>query len=467
MPDKLVVIGLDCLTPQFLYGEWLDDMPNFERLLGGPIRGNLVSIVPPITIPAWTSMVTSYDPGMLGFYGFRNRKSHAYEELYLVNSNAVRAKTIWNYLSRNRLRSVLVGVPQTYPPKPLNGVMVSGFLTPDKNSPFTYPVDLKEEIDRVADGDYIIDVKDFRTDEKKKLLEQIYMMTGRRFKVFRHLLAREDWDFAMMVEMGPDRIHHAFWRFCDPDHRLFEKGNEFEDVIRHYYRYLDEEVGRVLDELPADTSVIIVSDHGAKTMRGGICINEFLIREGLLALKAYPQEPTPLKPDMIDWKNTRVWGEGGYYARVFLNIEGREPEGTIPTDERETFRAGLKGKLEGLTDETGKNIGTKVFLPEEIYRTCRNIPPDLIVYLGDLDWRSVGSVGYGGRIQVFENDTGPDDANHSQEGVFAWYNRGEARRSSTVPSHPSENKYSIYDIAPSILDFFSIDVPGDMIGKVL
>jgi predicted AlkP superfamily phosphohydrolase/phosphomutase len=100
-----------------------------------------------------------------------------------------------------------------------------------------------------------------------------------------------------------------------------------------------------------------------------------------------------------------------------------------------------------------------VFIPEEIYRECRNIPPDLIVYLGDLDWRSVGSVGYGGRIRVFENDTGPDDANHAEEGIFTWYNRGDGKR--------GEGRYSIYDIAPSILDFFSIEIPDDMIGRVL
>jgi predicted AlkP superfamily phosphohydrolase/phosphomutase len=375
MPNKLVVIGLDCLTPQFLYSDWLNDMPTFKRLVSDPIRGNLVSIVPPITIPAWMSMMTSYDPGMLGFYGFRNRKSYAYDELYIVNAHAVKAKTIWNHLSRNRLRSILIGVPQTYPPKPLNGVMVSGFLTPDKDSTFTYPAELGATIDRIADGDYIIDVKDFRTDEKQRLLEQIYTMTERRFKVFRHLLTHEEWDFAMMVEMGPDRIHHGFWRFCDPSHRLYEKGNEFEDVIRRYYRYLDEEIGTVLDAIPQDTSVIIVSDHGAKTMRGGICINEFFVREGLLTLKEYPKEPTPLKPNMVDWNNTRAWGEGGYYARVFLNVEGREPQGVIPAGERETFRAELKRTLEQLTDETGKNIGTKAFLPEEIYRTCNNIPP--------------------------------------------------------------------------------------------
>jgi predicted AlkP superfamily phosphohydrolase/phosphomutase len=473
MSKKLVIIGLDCLTPQFLYGDWLDSMPNFKRLRDGSLWGNLVSIVPPITIPAWTSMMTSYDPGMLGIYGFRNRKTYAYEELYVVNSGNVKAKTIWNHLSRNRLRSVLLGVPQTYPPKPLNGVLVADFLTPGKDSVFTYPPELREEIDRVADGEYIIDIKDFRTDEKKELLKQIYVMTERRFKVFRHLLSREDWDFAMMVEMGPDRIHHGFWRFCDPGHRLYVKGNEYEDVIRRYYMYLDEEIGKVLSSIPGDASVIVVSDHGAKGMHGGICINEFFIQEGLLALKEYPKEPAPLKPAMVDWKRTKAWGEGGYYARVFLNVEGREPEGAIPRSEYESFRADVKRRLEGLTDESGKNIGTKVFLPEEIYRTCNNIPPDLIVYLGDLNWRSAGSVGHG-RIHLFENDTGPDDANHAQEGVFIWHNRraegAPAKRPEGAPSARPDSvgeKISIYDIAPSILDFFSIAVPGDMIGKVL
>jgi predicted AlkP superfamily phosphohydrolase/phosphomutase len=462
MPDKLAVIGLDCLTPQFLYGNWLEEMPNLKKLITEGISGNMVSTIPPITVPAWTTMMTSYDPGMLGFYGFRNRKSYAYEELYFANANAVKAKTVWNHLSRNRLRSIVLGVPQTYPPKPLNGLMVSSFLTPNKEVTYTYPPELASEIDRIADGDYIIDVKEFRTNEKRKLLEEIYLMTERRFKVFRHLIENEEWDFAMMVEMGPDRIHHAFWRFCDHEHRLFEKGNEYENVIHDYYIYLDKEIGRVLDVLPPDTSVIVVSDHGAKSMRGGICINEYFIEEGLLALKDYPDEPKSLKPAMIDWKNTRVWGEGGYYARIFLNVQGREPEGVIPGSEYESFKREIKQKLEALTDENGENIGTKVFLPEETYRVCLNIPPDLIAYLGDLNWRSAGSVGQK-RIHIFENDTGPDDANHAQEGIFVWHNRAKP----VDPSRPEKDKFSIYDIAPSILDFFSIEVPEDMIGRLI
>ena len=459
MPDKLVVIGLDCVTPQLFYGPWLNEMPNVRRLLSGGIQANLVSTVPPITVPAWTAMMTSHDPGMLGMYGFRNRQSYDYESLYFATAAQVKAKTVWNYLSRNRLRSILLGVPQTYPPKPLNGLLVACFLTPSKDVQYTYPPELSATLDQVADGNYIIDVKDFRTHEKDLLLEQIYLMTERRFKVFRHLLKHEDWNFAMMVEMGPDRLHHAFWRYCDPTHRLYEKGNKYENVLHDYYLALDQEIGRVADSLPEGTSVILVSDHGAKGLKGAICINEFLINEGLLTLKSYPERIEKLTPDKINWPNTRVWGEGGYYARVFFNVQGREPLGAVPADEYGSFRALVKQKLEAIPDENGNDIGTKVFYPEDIYRECNNIPPDLLVYFGDLDWRSAGTVGQK-TLHVFENDTGPDDANHAQEGIFCWANRGK-------PAGRPVEKVSIYDVAPSILDFFGIDTPDTMIGRVI
>ena len=459
MGKKLVVIGLDCVAPQLLYGEWLDDLPNIKRLVTEGFSGNMVSTIPPITVPAWMSMMTSQDPGMLGCYGFRNRKTYDYEDLYITNSNYIEAKTLWNHLSRNRLRSLILGVPLTYPPKPLNGILVSSFLTPSKDVTYTHPADYQATLEEISDGDYIIDVKDFRTSDKDRLLEQIYVMTERRFKAFRHMLNSEDWDFAMMVEMGPDRIHHGFWRYTDSEHRLYEAGNPYEDAIRKYYIYMDEEIGKTLDCLPADTSVVVVSDHGAKGMHGGICVNEYLIKEGLLTVKDYPSEPTRLRPNMIDWSKTKVWGEGGYYARVFMNCEGREPQGTIPAADYESFRQSLKEKIESIPDENGDPIGTKVFLPEEIYRDCKNIAPDLIVYFGDLNWRSAGTIGHR-RVHIFENDTGPDDANHAQEGIFIWHNPG-------TDLGGSGHKVSIYDIAPSILDFYSIPVPDEMIGKPL
>jgi predicted AlkP superfamily phosphohydrolase/phosphomutase len=459
MMEKILVIGLDCATPQLLFEQFAPDLPNLRALWQKGTKAKMLSTIPPITVPAWTSMMTSKDPGQLGFYGFRNRAGYDYENLYFANARYVKEKTVWNYLNRNRMPALCFGIPQTYPPKPINGIMVGCFLTPDKNADFTYPSELKAELDQAADGDYIIDIKDFRTDKKDRLLEQIYVMTERRFKAFRHFYKKDEWPFAMMVEMGIDRIHHGFWRYFDRGHRLFEPGNKYENAIRDYYIFVDRKIGELLNELDGKTSVMVVSDHGAKRMEGAICVNEWLAKMGWLKLKDHPQNQTKFKMEMVDWEHTRAWSEGGYYARVFCNVQGREPQGRIPPSDYEKFRDELKAALEAITDESGHNIGTLVFKPQDIYKQVKNIPPDLIVHFGNLDWRSAGSVGTG-KIHIYENDTGPDDANHAQEAIFIW---------NVDPARLKQKKelISIYDIAPTILQFLGIDPPEDMIGKSL
>jgi predicted AlkP superfamily phosphohydrolase/phosphomutase len=455
--SRLLILGLDCAAPQLVFDAWRDDLPNLKALMDKGVYAPLTSTVPPITVPAWTSMMTSQDPGQLGLYGFRNRKSYGYEDLYTANARYVKAKTVWNHLSRNRMSSLVFGVPQTYPPRPLNGIMVASFLTPGKDVQFTYPDEIKAELDAAAGGDYIIDVRNFRTDKKAELLADINQMTEARFKAFRHFLKKDSFDFAMLVEMGVDRIHHAFWRYFAKDHRLYEPGNEYETAALDYYKLVDEEIGRTLDGL-TDTSVMVVSDHGAKTMVGAICINEWFQEQGYLTLKEKPAERTRLKPDMIDWERTKAWGEGGYYSRVFINVKGREPQGQVHPDEYEAFRDDLIEKLEAIEDEKGNCINTRAYKPEDIYREVRNIPPDLVVHLGNLDWRSAGSVGVGS-IHLFENDTGPDDANHAQEGIFIWDREPGL---TDMPETPS-----IYDIAPTILDYFDLEIPEEMIGRSL
>ena len=145
MDKKLLIIGLDCMTPQ-LVEEWKDDLPTLSTLMDGGTYRPLFSTIPPITVPAWMAMMTSKDGGQLGMYGFRNRKDYGYEALYTVNSNNVKEKTLWNLLSQNRKSSLIWGVPLTYPAKALNGMMVCSFLTPDKSTQWTYPAEVAPEI---------------------------------------------------------------------------------------------------------------------------------------------------------------------------------------------------------------------------------------------------------------------------------------------------------------------------------
>jgi len=457
MPSRALVIGLDCAPPQLVFDRWLDELPALRGLTERGSFGVLRSCDPPITVPAWSVMTSSRNPGVLGFYGFRNRKDHSYDGLAFANSRSVKVPRVWDILSERGRDVQVLGVPQTYPVSEVNGTMISCFLTPDTTRQYTHPPELKEEIEALV-GEYMVDVPNFRTNDKEQLLADLEEMTVRRFKVAEHLLETRPWDLFFMVEMGTDRIHHGFWRFTDPEHRLYEPGNQFEHAMLDYYKRLDAKIASLLRHADDDTAVLVVSDHGAKRIDGGICVNEWLRREGYLVLKEEPAEPVRLTPDMIDWAKTTAWGEGGYYCRLFLNVRDREPEGLVAPEDYERVRTELKEKLEALGDADGKPIGTLARRPEELYEVRNGIAPDLMVYFGDLYWRSVGQVGTG-TVHVFENDTGPDDANHAYEGLYILAGGG-------APAGPGPER-QIVDVAPTLLTLLGEPVPAEMEGRSL
>ena len=434
MKKRVLIIGWDCAAPELVFDAFKDDMPNTRRLMEESIYGELESTIPPITVPAWMCMMTSRDPGELGIYGFRNRNDYSYDALTIANSHAVKVPTLWDLLGQAEKKSVVLGVPLTYPAKPFPGWMVTSFLTPNRNSQWTFPRRLTREIDQVA-NDYMIDIPNFRTDRRAELEQQLLKMTTERFKLARYLIETKDWDLFTMVEMGSDRLHHAFWRFWDKTHRAYEPNSPFSETMRNYYRTLDAELGETLACIDENTTVMVVSDHGAKRMDGGICVNEWLRKHGYLTLKTEPQGITRWTADLVDWEKTKAWGEGGYYARIFINVEGREPNGIVSAQDYDSIRDELKVQLEAIVDEEGHNIGTRIFKPEEVYRECRNIAPDLIVYFGNLFWRSVGSVGYNS-IYTYENDTGPDDCNHAEMGMFIL----KSASNSAVGASPGRDK---------------------------
>jgi predicted AlkP superfamily phosphohydrolase/phosphomutase len=193
-------------------------------------------------------------------------------------------------------------------------------------------------------------------------------------------------------------------------------------------------------------------------MEGAICVNEWLVQRGYLVLREPPDGLTPFKRAAVDWSRTRAWGEGGYYCRLCLNVRGREPDGVVDPAEYEDLRDELADALERLPGPDGLPIGTRAFRPEELWREQRGIPPDLVVYFGDLGWRSNGSLGHG-RHWTFDNDTGPDDANHDRDGICII----------AAPGVPAEHRDDlvIYDIAPTILELAGGGAENEMRGRVL
>jgi predicted AlkP superfamily phosphohydrolase/phosphomutase len=454
---KVLVIGLDCAAPEILFRQ--PQLKNIQALMRRGCFGRLESVIPPITVPAWMCMSTSQDPGSLGVYGFRNRIDQGYSNLGVVNSASIQAPAIWDALAKRGLRSVVVGVPPSFPPRRINGVNVGCFLTPDtRTSDYTWPPSIKSEIEALV-GEYPVDVKGFRTTKKDWLRDQIFDMSRKHFEVVRYLMTTQDWDYFHFVEIGLDRVHHGFWKYHDREHRQYEAGNPYESVILDYYAYLDEEIGSLLELIEDDTAVLVVSDHGAQKLDGGFCVNEWLVREGLLALKEQPAAPTPFSPSLVDWSRTKVWSEGGYYARVFFNVEGREPEGVIPESEYEAFLGDMTARFKALLDDLGQPMGSLVFRPERIYKQVNNVAPDLIVHFGALAWRSIGGVGYD-TLYLQENDTGPDDCNHAQFGAFIL-------SAPNVPVRGEIEGMHLLDIAPTLLDVMSHPIPEAMQGSSL
>ncbi len=552
--SRVCIIGLDCADPRLVFERFADDLPTLSALRRQGIWGPLRSCNPPITIPAWQVMMTGCDPGQLGVYGFRNRADYSYNNLSLATSRSVKEPRIWDLLNNSipdpeisdsgtlksgalacppsrdgfanlgpsrtsDCYSIVLGVPGTYPPTAIRGDMVSGFLAPDTISNFTHPPELADEIRSVV-GEYQIDVQNFRTDDKDRLLEEIISMTGKRFTRFRDLLQTRPSNLAIMVEMGTDRIHHLCWRYFDPQHSQYEPGNPYENVIRDYYMLIDSEVAETLKIIRGEhdqhdqhetnrqnTTVMVVSDHGARALEGGFAFNEWLIREGYLVLKEGARIPKsdssdtqnepssalskdsdsnnsgqpriPLEPSMIDWPQTRAWGEGGYYGRLFLNIRDREPQGTVSPDEVESLLNELETRLTTLPDDLGQPMGNVVYKPADIYKEEINgIPPDLMVYFGNLAWRSIGTIEtvndrsiihpntpFTPSLYTPENDIGPDDANHDWDGILIAAGGSMQVDENINPQGRYIKNAEILDVAPTVLRIFEQSVPTSMRGN--
>ena len=454
---KALLIGLDCAAPDLLFNRFIKKLPNFRRMVDRGIHGKLESSDPPITIPAWTVMASSKYPGTLGLYGFRHRRNNSYKDIWISTSKNIKEKRIWDYVAEAGGRSCLVAVPPSYPPYPVEGCLIGGFITPDTNRNYTYPPELAKEIKNLVE-DYQVDVE-FRIEDKHNLVRELHEMTEKHFKVIKHLIRTKDWNFFMFVEIGLDRIHHAFWKYFDESHHLYEPGSEFENVVEDYYVLLDTKVGELLDLIDDDTVVLVASDHGGKPMKGAFCINTWLEEQGLLKLSTPVDRVVRLNDADVDWGKTVAWGWGGYYARIFLNVKGREENGVVDPRDYESTREDIAQRIRSITGPNGEMWNTVVLKPDDIYPECNGDPPDLMVYFDDLYWRSAGTMGHG-RLYLPENDTGPDDAVHDKMGLYIYYDPREDLKGRA-------EDLNILDVAPTLMKALGLKVPEDMEGEPL
>ncbi len=441
--SRVCIIGLDCLTPQLVFETFSDHLPNFKRLIERGRWGTLRSVDPPITVPAWASMMTGQSPGELGIYGFRDRKKYDYSSKRIASSMSVRAPTLWDAASRANLDVCVIGVPLTYPAKPIRGKMITGPMTPDdRRGVASYPPELLDALES-STGKFQFDIQDFRHRPKPELLEELYQLSHQRFDLTETWLENEPWDLMVMVDMAPDRLHHIFWG------DMVDGAKPTDSVIFQFYQHLDQRLGQLTEKLQADDILLIVSDHGAQTMKGGVAINQWLIERGYLTLNQPVAAGTKLTEDIVDWSSTRVWGSGGYAGRLFFNVSDREPKGIVAPEDVDELREELADALQSLCKLDGLPMPIEFINPREHWKNPRGMPPDAMLYLDELRYRVLGTVGWENHLQ-HDNDIGRDGANHQHDGVIIETGGANVRAG-------GRHDQSLLDVYPKVMGWLGLE----------
>lgn len=399
---RIAVIGLDGTPYSFLKKEIeAGNLPNLERLTS---RGNFVQMeseIPTISSVAWASFMTGKNPAEHGIFGFTDRKPGTYE-LYFPNYSHLKEEPIWDILSREGKRCCVINVPSTYPARPLNGVMVSGFVAPNLERA-TYPAEALAYLNRI---DYRIDVDASKGRESLDLLlEDLHLTLEKRREAMLHFWEEENWDFFMCVFTGTDRLHHFMWKHYE------REDTTYKPEFMKYYSRLDEIIGEFMELLSDDTALFMLSDHGFCSIEKEVYLNHYLAEEGLLAFS----NPEPRTIADIDPMRTRVYCMDP--GRLYLNLSGREPGGIVnPGKEADNLLDKLRRDLQDLEiPETGEKPVARIVSSSEIYSgPCIGDAPDLV---------AVPKRGYDFKGTVARNQLAGNSAlngMHTEDDAMAW-----------------------------------------------
>lgn len=456
---RVIVVGLDCAPPALVFDRLAPRLPFLRAMRRRGVSGPLRSTLPPITLPAWACMTSGRDPGELGIYGFRDRVEGS-RALRTVTADDVRVPRVWDVLGAHGKRSSVLFVPPTFPPPPVvGGEVVSCMLTPRDAAVRTFPSTLEAELGSPFSPHLRADVDTEDEKTPERLLSALETQVMRHFDLAEHMLVHRPADFFMMVEMATDRLHHGLWPALDPKDprhaRFAAHARRAEDL----YVLLDQRIAR-LSELVPDATLFVVSDHGARSIEGGIYVNEVLRRAGFLRLEGALDGVVPLGGASVDWQNTQAWGEGGYYARIFVNDRARFADG--PVLDKERVLSEVEALFASVTDARGAPLAHRIVRPEQAYRSVTGQAPDLAVYFGDLSYRSLGAVGVE-RVHAtpdeVDGDLGRGGCNHHWDGVFLASGPALEPRSLTDAS--------LLDVGPTLLGCFGIAPPLGWQGRDL
>jgi len=525
--SKVFVVGLDGATLD-LIRPWADEgkLPTLRRLLREGAHGHLRSTIPPITGPAWTTFATGSNPGQHGIYDWIYRHSDSYR-VSPVTAQHCRALPLWSLLSQAGRRVCLLNVPMTYPPQPVNGVMIAGLPAPSRKSGITYPDNLLDEVEAQTGQEYFLYPDPGRAYSDTGIdafLQRLYDTTENRLAVLEYLRQREDWDFTMVVFNGTDAVQHAMWKFMDVSHPQYnpDRAIWYDHVIEAYFAYLDSRLAQVVASLDDDTTLIVMSDHGFGPFHKFIHVNSWLMQHGYLQFKTdararlrrrmFEAGFSPMKIynalvdiglgglkrevvrgngqsmlralflsfDDVDWSRTQAYSLGNV-GQVYLNVRGREPQGCVqPGEEYERLREELIAGLRELRDPaTGEPVVEHIYKREQVYSGPNaGQGADILFIPTRMEYFGFGEYEFGAS-EVIEPVTRGISGTHRMNGLLIMYGRpilpGKAlgrHRVEPVEAHPEADadqppQPTLADLAPTILYLMGLPVPDSMDGRVL
>ncbi len=496
----MLILGLDGLPPELL--KHLADeglIPNLSSMLDEGLFCRMKSTVPPNSIPAWLCMATGKNPGKLGIFDFLYRDGYS---LKLVSSKVVKAKPIWSILSELGLRVGVVNVPGTYPPGGVKGFMISGLMTPSTRE-CIYPRILA----RILAGElkhYRLDVVEWAYFDEARLLKDAILVARRRARLTLKLVRLVEPDFLFLVFTTPDRIFHPLWDVVDPSSDPpSTRAKKVVGLLNRYWTELDALVSRVIEAFKPGLT-LVVSDHGFGPKEATFFTNECLRRNGFLNVKKGLKPQTAISLchlmaltynvlgetgifynlyflaneavglrklwscvikyfDMaslthVDWKSTYAFScaHTPVFNHVYLNLAGREPEGVVPASRYEEVREAVAGCLLDAGEEYG--VRMEVLRREEVYSgPYLEMAPDLLFVVNGGSVEFNPSLGFPYLLGPYFTDP-RTTGTHRPYGIFLAH--GPDLASNSAP-----REVSIYDVMPTALKYYGIEVPEDVDGR--
>ena len=490
---RVVLIGLDGATWD-LIKPWAENgkLPTFKQLMDEGCWGVLESTIPPLSPSAWVSIYTGCKPAKHGIFGFVKRKENSY--FYRpISSRDIKKPTVWEILSKHNIRSIVINALFAYPPKKINGILITGLGTPSKYSNFVYPPSYKNLI--LSDfPKYDVDFNEdllISSNDVKETVRRVEEITLEQIRLTKYFFENEKWSFMFSIFRALDVIQHFFW-------------ND-KDIILKFYRIFDEFLMELIKKFNENDDnkyvLFIVSDHGFGPVKKYFCVNNWLEQIGMLKtykqkrvhiitaesikkallklgmrkvvwklkrsplieelLKIIPSEDFDYM-NLIEWEKTKAYFYEASDGIINLNLKGREPFGVVTEDEYNDVVKFIVDKLKDLKDpETGEKIVENVYSKIDLFNTDDIDVPDIFILMAN-GYRAVSYNKLDGRSMFMPPIHGrvlrPGD--HYLHGIFIAYGWGISKKR-------LEKTVKVYDILPTILSVLKIQPYNYMDGKII